>query len=263
MPVHLNSIVKNKEKENNIFLGIIKKDFNNSTNVFISEDKEIIIASKDILDKNNMEIIGKEVITTKLSKDGASYEILDVDLELLNENKITLEFDSKLKESSDSNEYYNVHTVDNNVHFQIETVNRYKIEDRDIVNKRKDVYISAFPFVLSIFSTMEEVNKALGFIKPIKVKELDLDVNGYSEEFVGNGDIFGGYISSIIIGRVVSFSSVNAIIGEELVPFTLIKVKTSIGIIPVAASKDVFDLSDLEEDKLIVMIANVKADFVK
>ena len=61
MPVHLNSIVKNKEKENNIFLGIIKKDFNNSTNVFISEDKKIIIASKDILDKNNMEIIGKEV----------------------------------------------------------------------------------------------------------------------------------------------------------------------------------------------------------
>ena len=70
MPVHLNSIVKNKEKENNIFLGIIKKDFNNSTNVFISEDKKIIIASKDILNKNNMEIIGKEVITTKLSKDG-------------------------------------------------------------------------------------------------------------------------------------------------------------------------------------------------
>lgn len=110
---------------------------------------------------------------------------------------------------------------------------------------------------------MEEVNKALGFIKPIKVKELDLEVKGYSEEFVGNGDIFGGYISSIIIGRVVSFSSVNAIIGEELVPFTLIKVKTSIGIIPVAASKDVFNLSDLEEDKLIVVIANVKADFVK
>lgn len=263
MPVHLNSIIKNKEKENDIFLNIIKNDFNNPTNVFISEDRTIIIASKDILDKNNMEIIGKEVITTKLSKDGDSYEILDVDLELLNESKITLEFDSKLKESSDSNEYYNVHTVDNNVHFQIETVNRYRIEDRDIVNKRKDVYISAFPFILSIFSTMEEVNKALGFIKPIKVKELDLDVNGYSEEFVGNGDIFGGYISSIIIGRVVSFSSVNAIIGEELVPFTLIKVKTSIGIIPVAASKDVFDLSDLEEDKLILMIANVKADFVK
>ena len=263
MPVHLNSIIKNKEKENDIFLGIIKNDFNNPTDVFISEDKTIIIATKDIFNKDNMEIIGKEVITTKLSKDGDSYEILDVDLELLNENKITLEFDSKLKESSDSNEYYNVHTVDNNVHFQIETVNRYRIEDRDIVNKRKDVYISAFPFILSIFSTMEEVNKALGFIKPIKVKELDLDVNGYSEEFVGNGDIFCGYISSIIIGRVVSFSSVNAIIGEELVPFTLIKVKTSIGIIPVAASKDVFDLSNLEEDKLIVMIANVKADFVK
>ena len=263
MPVHLNSIIKNKEKENDIFLNIIKNDFNNPTDVFISEDRTIIIASKDILNKNNMEIIGKVVITTKLSKDEDSYEILDVDLELLNENKITLEFDSKLEESSDSNEYYNVHTVDNNIHFQIETVNRYQIEDKDIVNKIKDVYISAFPFVLSIFSTMEEVNKALGFLKPIKVKELDLDVNGYSEEFVGNGDIFGGYISSIIIGRVVSFSSVNAIIGEELVPFTLIKVKTSIGIIPVAASKDVFDLSDLEEDKLIVMIANVKADFVK
>ena len=263
MPVHLNSIIKNKEKENDIFLNIIKNDFNNPTDVFISEDRTIIIASKDIFNKDNMEIIGKEVITTKLSKDEDSYEILDVDLELLNENKITLEFDTKLEESSDSNEYYNVHTVDNNIHFQIETVNRYQIEDKDIVNKIKDVYISVFPFVLSIFSTMEEVNKALGFLKPIKVKELDLDVKGYSEEFVGNGDIFVGHISSIIIGRVVSFSSVNAIIGEELVPFTLIKVKTSIGIIPVAASKDVFDLSDLEEDKLILMIANVKADFVK
>lgn len=263
MPVHLNSIIKNKEKENDIFLGIIKNDFNNPTDVFISEDKTIIIATKDIFNKDNMEIIGKEVITTKLSKDEDSYEILDVDLELLNENKITLEFDSKLEESSDSNEYYNVHTIDNDIHFQIETVNRYQIEDKDIVNKRKDVYISAFPLALSIFNNMEEVNKALGFLKPIKVKDLDLEVKGYREDFVGNGDIFVGHVSSLIIGRVVSFSSVNAIIGEELVPFTLIKVKTSIGIIPVAASKDVFDLSNLEEDKLIVMIANVKADFVK
>lgn len=263
MPVHLNSIIKNKEKENDIFLGIIKNDFNNPTDVFISEDKTIIIATKDIFNKDNMEIIGKEVITTKLSKDEDSYEILDVDLELLNENKITLEFDSKLEESSDSNEYYNVHTIDNDIHFQIETVNRYQIEDKDIVNKRKDVYISAFPLALSIFSNMEEANKALGFLKPIKVKDLDLEVKGYREDFVGNGDIFFGHVSSLIIGRVVSFSSVNAIIGEELVPFTLIKVKTSIGIIPVVASKDVFDLSNLEEDKLIVMIANVKADFVK
>ena len=263
MPVHFDSIMKNEEKENSVFLGIVKKDLDNPSDVFINGTKEIIIITKDIFNKDDMEIIGKEVITTKLSKDEDSYEILDVDLELLNENKITLEFDSKLKESSDSNEYYNVHTVDNNIHFQIETVNRYQIEDKDIVNKIKDVYISAFPFVLSIFSTMEEVNKALGFLKPIKVKELNLDVKGYSEEFVGNGDIFVGHISSLIIGRVVSFSSVNAIIGEELVPFTLIKVKTSIGIIPVAASKEAFDLSNLEEDKLILMIANVKADFVK
>ena len=179
MPVHLNSIIKNKEKENDIFLGIIKNDFNNPTDVFISEDKTIIIATKDIFNKDNMEIIGKEVITTKLSKDEDSYEILDVDLELLNENKITLEFDSKLEESSDSNEYYNVHTIDNDIHFQIETVNRYQIEDKDIVNKRKDVYISAFPLALSIINNMEEGNKALGFLKPIKVKDLDLEVKGY------------------------------------------------------------------------------------
>ena len=263
MPVHLNSIVKNKEKENNIFLGIIKKDFNNSTNIFISEDKKIIIASKDILNKNNMEIIGKEVITTKLSHEDECFEILDVDLTLFNENKITLEFDSKLEESSVSNEYYDVHTIDNDVYFQIETVNRYKVEDKDIVNTKKDVYLSAFPFVLSIFNTMKEVNKALGILKPIKVKDLDLDVTGYSEEFVGCGDVFVGHISSVIVGRVVSFSSVNAVIGEEEVSFTIIKVKTALGIIPVAASKDVFDLSNLKKDKLIVMIANVKADFVK
>ena len=110
---------------------------------------------------------------------------------------------------------------------------------------------------------MKEVNKALGILKPIKVKDLDLDVTGYSEEFVGCGDVFVGHISSVIVGRVVSFSSVNAVIGEEEVPFTIIKVKTALGIIPVAASKDAFDLSNLKKDKLIVMIANVKADFEK
>ena len=263
MPVHFDSIMENEEKENSVFLGIVKKDLDNPSDVFINGTKEIIIITKDIFNKDDMEIIGKEVITTKLSHEDECFEILDVDLTLFNENKITLEFDSKLEESSVSNEYYDVHTIDNDVHFQIETVNRYKVEDKVIVNTKKDVYLSVFPFVLSIFNTMKEVNKALGILKPIKVKDLDLDVTGYSEEFVGCGDVFVGHISSVIVGRVVSFSSVNAVIGEEEVSFTIIKVKTALGIIPVAASKDVFDLSNLKKDKLIVMIANVKADFEK
>jgi hypothetical protein len=39
---------------------------------------------------------------------------------------------------------------------------------------------------------------------------------------------------------------------------TIIQLETKIGIIPVASSREIFDLSKLEKDKIIVMFADVK-----
>lgn len=269
MPVHFNAILNEKNKNiekitNDLLNGILQKDLQNPDDVYVTKNKKKFTITKYIINVNTNEKIGKTVITAQTNQENTTYEIIDVDLTLLSE-PIELFFEKKLTTSSDSNEYYNVHTIDDERHFQIETVNRCVIE-KDIINSKQKVYLSAFPFQLEIYNNIDEFNKTHGFQKPIRVANMDFKVQGYAEDMVAYGGLFTSNVEEIcsfIIGKVVSFVDVKALIGGIIVDFVIIKIKTALGILPIAASREVFDLTNLKINKIIVMLADVKADFIK
>lgn len=271
MPVHFNSILNEQNKgseelQNSILNGILQNDLQNPDDVFVNKDKNKFTITKYIMDINKNEKVGKSVITMMTNEEQKVHEVIDIDLTLLSDKPVKLNFENKLDKSSDSNEYYDVIIDNNDVHCQIETVNRLVKEEKSIIGTAQDVYISIFPFQLNVFNTIEDFNKEYVFSKPIKVGKTNFEVHGYSEEFAGPGGMLRGNtdeICSFIIGKVVSYKDITGIIGGIKVPFTIIKLKTAFGIVPVAASRDTFDLSNLSENKIIVMFADVKVDFLK
>ncbi len=96
-------------------------------------------------------------------------------------------------------------------------------------------------------------------------KGTGLFVHGLSERFSMPGGMMsdrkdddGNY--SFIIGKVKSFRDVSPDFGDNKFPFVLMKVDTTVGVVPVAMGKDVFDLKKLSVGCIIAMNTVVKAD---
>lgn len=68
---------------------------------------------------------------------------------------------------------------------------------------------------------------------------------------------------SFVVGKVVSYQDVEIALGETVLSFVLAKVDTALGVIPVAMSRDVFELEKLEVGCIIAMNADIKADLAK
>ena len=65
------------------------------------------------------------------------------------------------------------------------------------------------------------------------------------------------------IGKIDNYKFYEGFEGEEEVEFIIIQLDTAIGTIPVAVSREVFDLEKLYAGKIIVMFADIKIDFAK
>ncbi len=263
MPVHFNSFIDNSKEEmnTNLFSSIITEYTQNADNIFVSDDKKSINMESYIKESNTNEIIGKVVITLKVREN--SLELVDTDITLKNDNQTNLTFQKKLDKSSEANEYYDVISEDDS-HFQIETVNRYCLQKENIENTNQVVYLSAFPFELNLYDDENEMNKELGFGKAIKVGNTDMYVKGYSTNMMAVGGVLTGHLdepSSFIIGIVEDYKDVIVNIAKVNISFTIIYIKTAIGIMPVATHRANFDLSKLQKGNILVMFADVKADF--
>ncbi|MCL2739982.1 MAG: hypothetical protein FWE47_02140 [Oscillospiraceae bacterium] len=264
MPVHFNSFVGKDKDESKLLSSIVTKNIEKSDEVFGSREKQVFHATNYFIDEKTKEKIGKIVITI-LGREKTN-EIVDLDITLLSENAVELNFLEKLDKSSEANEYYEVSTIDDERHFQIETVNRYSLEQSDIENTKQTVYLSLFPFQLNLYDNIKEFDKEFGFAEPIKVGETDMHVHGFAEDMVAVGGLLSGNLdepSSFVIGKVKDFADVIAVMGEVPVSFTIIRVDTAMGEIPVAASREQFDLKELAAGKTICILADVKADFKK
>lgn len=200
----------------------------------MSDDKKSIHMTNYIRESNTNEIYGKVVITFKVrDKD---IEIVDTDITIKNNNPSNLYFEEKLEQSSEANEYYNVITEDGS-HFQIETVNRYVLKEENIEDTDQRVYLSAFPFQLGLYNNEEEMNKALGFGKPVKVGNTDMYVHGYSTSMMAVGGVLTGKLnepSSFIIGIIEDYKDMIVNIADINISYTIIYINTAVGIIPVA-----------------------------
>ena len=194
-------------------------------------------------------------------------EIKDLDIVWNNDTPTRLQFNTLRDGSSDANEYYEAETVGDGQHLEIETVNRHAVKG-DILDTEREVYISAFPFELSVYADIDAFNKWVGFKSEITLGDTDLKVGGFSEKFMMPGGLFNDKKKmdesySFVVGTVVAYRDVEIAFGETVLPFVLAQVDTALGVIPVSMGRDVFDLEKLEVGCVVAMNADIKADVAR
>ncbi len=262
MPLHLQSII-NDDQNPKYLTDLLMMVNGTPDEIFVSKDRYIMLrfVLKDEMTGNPF---GKLVFTMKDDNEQNAVMILDLDITLDNDNRTALRFLDLRNGSSDSNEYYNAKTEEDDVHLELETVCRHTLSG-PLVDSIRDVSISAFPFQLTVYKNIEDFNKWAGFGKGQKVANMEFTVHGFSERFMMPGGALGGKKEddesySFFLGKVLSWQDVRWMLGENALDFVIVWLDTALGIIPAAMGRDVFELSQLEEGAIIAMDADVKAD---
>jgi len=264
MPLHFNSMTNDNCSEH--FVWLLQEGMDQCDSIHVTEDKKYIHLRLTLEDTLSGEAIGKVVYT--LLHGEKALEILDLDIVWNNDICTPLQFNELRDGSSDSNEYYEAETVGEGQHLEIETVNRHVITE-ELLDTEREVFISAFPFELSVFSDIDAFNAWAGFEKKtVAFGDLELRLGGFSDKFMMPGGIADEKKKrdesySFVVGTVLSYRDVELTFGEAALPFVLAKVDTALGAIPVAMGREVFDLKELKVGCIVAMNADIKADLAR
>ena len=264
MPLHLNSIT-NDSQNSEILAWMLQEGMDRCDSIFVTEDQKYFHIRSNIEDRLTGESIGK-IVYTLLHGDKA-IEVLDLDIVMNNNVSSKVLFNELREGSSDSNEYYEAEVVDGGQHFELETVNRHVVSE-NLLDAERDVFVSAFPFALSVYEDMDAFNEWAGFRKDVSVGDVGLKVGGFSDKFMMPGGMTNPQKRSdesysFVVGRVVSFKDIELALGKRVLPFVLAWVDTALGIIPVPMGREVFDLEKLEIGCIVAMNADIKVDVAK
>jgi hypothetical protein len=243
---------------------LLKGALEHSDAAVISEDQNYIQMAQFLVDVLSGQRIGKLVYTMYRSADEKSLNVLDLDITLDSESTTELRFLEKLPASSDANEYYDVEATDEGQRLQVETVNRYLIR-QEIENTTQTVRTSAFPFRLTVYKDLDELNQKLGFSghrgEEPGMEELRLHEHFAAPGSLSQDDALKGETFSVIVGTVRSVRDVEVRFGKTKIPFVIAQVNSALGLLPTAMGRDVFDLDGLVPGAAVIMYADIKADF--
>lgn len=178
MPVHLNSFLEGNQTE--LLTEILTTDLQTVEDAFATEDKKKIQTVKYIIDKKTGERIGKTVFTMKVND--SDIQILDTDIVFTNHIPYKLKFLEKLDESSEANEYYNVEDQESRVHFQIETVNHYRVN--------KDMSRDEIIDIVMNMKNPEQGELANGLI-PFNVQPFNMFKLAYHHDLMSSAGLWG------------------------------------------------------------------------
>lgn len=264
MPIRFNAI--SNDSPSIPFANIVGPIFQECNGAYMAADKIHFVGRSEMIDRKTGDLIGHYVYTMCIHPEESFHELLDVDIVLCAPAPTKLQFITKKAESSDSNEYYDVEIPNTAQRLLVETVNRYAIEG-EVEGTEQDVYISAFPYKLSVYKNIDEFNKTMGFKKAHPIGKTGLKTGGLSSTFTAPGGALSSSdatsTGSMVIGTVENFRDVSIDVGEVRYDFVLAQVSTALGSIPVAMGREVFDLRKLRKGKLVAMFADIKADMAK
>lgn len=265
MPLHFNAIT-NDSQNTEAFAWILQKGMDKCDAVFISQDQQYFHMQYPVQDVLSQKEIGKMVYTIKMDDERKTLQVLDLDFVLFSDEYTELRFLTKRNGSSDSNEYYEVETIAEGQHLEIETVNRHTVAE-EIEGSERKVRISVFPFALSVYKDIDAFNSWAGFTGEKEIGNTGLKLSGFSETFAMPGGLFENKKDdesySFLVGQVKSIKDVQIRFGEVTWSFVLAKVLTAMGIVPIAMGREVFDLAELVPETIVAMNADVKADMSK
>lgn len=266
MPLHLEAITDKNSSDT--LAWILQKELQSINDAFAQNNKRYFLGTTPLVNQKTGEEIGKYVFTFFSNIEQKRNEILDLDITLNNDSPVELLFAKKLPQSSDSNEYYEAVTVETEQHLIVETVNRYAVES-EIEEKNVPVFVSAFPYELTVFEDERDFNKFCGFKNAVEVANTGMFVHGLGTNFIAPGGLLSGRINddeapwSFVVGTVEAFSDTTITFGENKHEAYIIYLNTAIGTLPTLAGKEMFDMQGLSKGKIIGMNAYIKANFIK
>ena len=259
MPLHLEAITKKDTME---AISAAMKKIETCKSIWGKKGGKYVLFKEDICDCKDNEKIGEFIYTLKLDEEG--YTLLDLDITVKNISDVTLRFDELLEGSSDANEYYNVEYNDSI--FQVETVNRHMLSDKDLTLKKHTVNLCAFPFKLNFYKTIQEVSEQFGLNKELEIPQVGKKIVTIADDFMASSDLFMSDPDSMetfsaVVGKVVKLKYVDIDFFGEKETCIILDIKTHVGNLATIIGKDIFDISEMKVGNYVFMCADIKADF--
>lgn len=268
MPLHINAIIP-EAKEEDLLEWIIGEALSQAKVKYVSQDEHFLLLEKGIVDIGSQEIIAKLVYTMVKDEENKRMQLIDIDIVLKNDFTTELELLEKLPASSDANEYYDAEVVNKGGHLQIETVNRHTYKE-ELEGKNHKFYLSVFPFYVEVRKNIDEINELFNFSENIKVGDSEAKVGGFAEDFMAPASlfkVFDGHVAddetfTYLFGEVEEIKevSIETFEEDENIDFLIVTVKSGMGNVPVAMSREAFELEDIHVGRMLILKADIKAD---
>ena len=211
-----------------------------------------------MVDRISGEVIGNFITTIFEDRKANMNRLVDVAIAFASDNTVILQIGGKRGEESPACEHYNA-TYEGDVEqpLWIETVNRFTAP-ADLEGEEVEAVLSIFPTNLDVYEDMDALNEAYGMNRPINhpyFQEIGMTNIRYTDNFLG---VMDG--KNMLFGTVLSFRDVHVEIEEMILDFVLAEVRTTFGPVPVALSRDYFDLEGIHPGSALAMYAVICAD---
>ncbi len=266
MPLRLDAIMSDQSSD--VLAWLLEKELQSADDAFATKDGRYLHLSNTFLDAKTHASIGRYVFTLFRDEEHKALQILDMDIVLNNAFPVCLEFATRYEPSSDANEYYEVLTEDEQ-HLCVETVNRHTVPG-DILGTKQTVYVSAFPFKVSIYNNLAELNHTLGLDKrTLKIGDDEYTIGGLSDTFTALGRVLSGEQKaeqdpwSTMVGVVHSYQDATLQFGNRAYEVCIVQLKTALGVLPTIMGKERFETDKLSPGKVVLMDACIKANFIQ
>lgn len=247
-----------KEKDGKRFLGdALTSAVKRGELVYSSKGANFFMNEYELKDKKTGLYYGFIFSLLKVNEEKKHLELMDLDMTIKNLKTDDIHILERLPASGEANEHYMAKTEDGS-HFIIETVNRHAVWDENIEDKTMNPNLSAFAFKINIHNSIDEYNSKLdNFPVESKVGK----VTGFADTFTMPADQDTKAPYTYFLGTVEKIVDVHTRIRYSALDFSIIYANTFFGLLPIVASKKVFNLSKLEKGKLVEVCADIKADF--
>ncbi len=266
MPLRLDAIMSDPSSD--VLAWLLEKELQSVDDAFATKDGRYLYLSNTFLDTRTHTSIGRYVFTLFRDEEHKALQILDMDIVLNNAFPVCLEFATRYEPSFDANEYYEVLTEDEQ-HLCIETVNRHTMPG-DILGTKQTVCVSAFPFKVSIYNDLGELNHTLGLDKrTVKIGDEEYTIGGLSDTFMALGGVLSGEQKaerdpwSTMVGVVHSYQDATLQFGDRVREVCIVQLKTALGVLPTIMGKERFETDKLSPSKVILMDTCIKANFIQ
>lgn len=267
MPLRLDPMMSDRSSP--VLSDFLDQALHHAEDAFATEDGRYVLLSKDILDEKTNTPVGHCIVTMARDTARKTLNILDMDIVLDSDAPVELQFVTRYEGSSDANEYYEVISQDAEQHLCVETVNRHTVPG-DILDTKQTVYVSAFPFKVSIYNSTGEMNHALGFDqRSVKFGGEEFTVGGLSENFAALGGVLSGVPDaegspwSTMVGTVCAWQDASLRLGDWVCEVCIVQLRTALGVLPTIMGKELFETDKLAVGKAVLMDACIKANFLQ